>query len=65
MTFVGLRNYFRILSRTICLPGLLKTFLFVGLEVPLQLVGALVIAQLLTRKLGWSTSRAASCTCRP
>ncbi len=52
MTFVGLRNYFRIFSPDeYALPGLLKTFLFVGLEVPLQLIGALAIAQLLTRKL--------------
>jgi multiple sugar transport system permease protein len=52
MTFVGLRNYFRILSPDeYALPGLLKTFLFVGCEVPLQLAGALAIAQLLTRKL--------------
>jgi multiple sugar transport system permease protein len=52
MTFVGLRNYFRIFSPDEdALSGLCKTLLFVGLEVPLQLAGSLVIAQLLTEKL--------------
>ena len=52
MTFVGLRNYFRIFSPDEdALSGLRKTLLFVVLEVPLQMVGSLVIAQLLTEKL--------------
>ncbi len=52
MTFVGLRNYFRIFSLSEdALPGLRKTLLFVALEVPLQMVGSLAIAQLLTERL--------------
>jgi multiple sugar transport system permease protein len=52
MTFVGLRNYFRIFSHDEdALPGLLRTFWFVGLELPLQLVVSLLLAQLLTRKM--------------
>ncbi len=52
MTFVGLRNYFRIFSlEEDALSGLRKTLLFVALEVPLQLVCSLVIAQLLTERL--------------
>ncbi len=52
MTFVGLRNYFRIFSRDEdALSGLLRTLWFVGLEVPLQLVVSLAVAQLLARKL--------------
>ena len=52
MTFIGLRNYFRIFSRNEhALGGLKRTILFVLMEVPLQLTVSLLIAYLLTRKL--------------
>ncbi len=52
MTFVGLRNYFRIFSSDeYALAGLQKTAIFVGLEVPLQLFASLFIAFLLTQKI--------------
>ena len=52
ITFIGLRNYFRIFSRNEhALGGLKRTILFVLMEVPLQLTVSLLIAYLLTRKL--------------
>lgn len=52
LTFIGLRNYFRIFSRDeYALSGLRKTAQFVGMEVPLQLGLSLAIAYLLTQKI--------------
>jgi len=52
LTFIGLRNYFKIFSLDgYALSGLKKTAIFVGLEVPLQLGLALAIAYLLTQSL--------------
>jgi len=52
LTFIGLKNYFRIFSRDeYALNGLKKTLIFVGLEVPLQLVMSLAVAHLLTRAM--------------
>lgn len=50
LTFIGLKNYFRIFSRDEqALSGLKKTLIFVGLEVPLQMLTSLAVAYLLTR----------------
>ena len=52
LTFIGLKNYFKIFSRDeYALDGLKKTLIFVALEVPLQLVVSLGIAYLLTRRI--------------
>lgn len=52
LTFIGLRNYFRVFEAGgDALPGLGRTLLFVGLEVPFQLAASLAVALLLTRRL--------------
>jgi len=52
LTFIGLKNYFKIFSSdAYALDGLKKTAIFVGLEVPLQLGLSLLIAYLLTQNI--------------
>ena len=64
LTFIGLKNYFRIFSKDgYALAGLQKTAIFVGLEVPLQLSLSLAIAYLLTQGIrGTKITRAIDCT---
>jgi len=52
LTFIGLDNYFKIFEPDgHAIPALMRTFKFVFLEVPLQLVISLLVAMLLTRKI--------------
>jgi multiple sugar transport system permease protein len=52
LTFIGLDNYFNIFDSTShALPAMGRTFKFVFIEVPLQLVISLTVAMLLTRKI--------------
>ncbi|NWF90611.1 MAG: sugar ABC transporter permease [Ignavibacteriaceae bacterium] len=51
MRYVGLSNYIRLFNDTIFIKSLLNTLIFLAIHIPLQIISALVIAEILNQNI--------------